>query len=538
MHAPVFQTPAIFQERHVPARAQLAGYTALAQAFAVDAPVRHPACVSANFVKGERVLVDGWTVHDRRAMPADNDFAGHLAFALRNERVDLLLLRRIFEASGPTPVEEYVRSAPTGPLPRRAWFFYEWLTGRRLDLPDAAAGNYVEALNSEHYVTAEGVNSQRHRVKDNLLGNRDFCAVVRWTDRLRRAASLRLDDRARQIVGRIDKSVLARAASFLLMADSQASFRIEGEATPQSRMERWGRAVMQAGRRPLSVDELVLLQSIVIEEKRFVRRGLREEGVFLGGRDEWANPIPEFIGARHQDVPALVGGLIEANRRMSASRIDAVVQAAITSFGFVMIHPFEDGNGRIHRCLVHHVLTERGFSPPGMIFPVSSVIWEQIDAYREALVGHSGPLMPFIQWRPTPRHNVEVLNDTGDLYRYMDATALAEFLYDCVETTVEHNLPNEIQHLRRHDEATRRIEALVEMPDHMVSMLIAFIRQNEGRLGRHRRKREFAELTDAEVLAAEQIVRDAFEIAEPAPSLAGQEDGEAEELADGDEPAP
>jgi hypothetical protein len=29
--------------------------------------------------------------------------------------------------------------------------------------------------------------------------------------------------------------------------------------------------------------------------------------------------------------------------------------------------------------------------------------------------------MPFIEWRPTPERNVEVLNDTADLYRYFDS---------------------------------------------------------------------------------------------------------------------
>jgi hypothetical protein len=34
----------------------------------------------------------------------------------------------------------------------------------------------------------------------------------------------------------------------------------------------------------------------------------------------------------------------------------------------------------------------------------------------------TGPLMPFIEWRPTPERNVEVVNPTADLYRYFDRT--------------------------------------------------------------------------------------------------------------------
>jgi Fic/DOC family len=145
--------------------------------------------------------------------------------------------------------------------------------------------------------------------------------------------------------------------------------------------------------------------------------------------------------------------------------IDPVLQAAATAFGFVYVHPFEDGNGRLHRCLIHHVLAERKFTPPGIVFPVSSVMLDRIDDYRTTLQAHSGPRRPFTEWRPTSGRNVEVLNDTADLYRYVDGTDAAEFLYACVRRTVEDDLPREIDYLRRHDEAIHRLMEAVEMPD-------------------------------------------------------------------------
>ena len=42
--------------------------------------------------------------------------------------------------------------------------------------------------------------------------------------------------------------------------------------------------------------------------------------------------------------------------------------------------------------------------------------------YRTDTPGAFRPLMPFIEWQPTPDRNVEVLNDTADLYRYFDCT--------------------------------------------------------------------------------------------------------------------
>jgi hypothetical protein len=233
--------------------------------------------------------------------------------------------------------------------------------------------------------------------------------------------------------------------------------------------------------------------------------------VFLGERDHNYDPLPEFIGARPDDLADLMEGLLEANDRMSEAGIDPVLQATITAFGFVYIHPLQDGNGRLHRCLIHHVLAERKFAPAGMVFPVSSVMLDRIDNYRTTLQADTGPLMPFIEWRPTPDRNVEVLNDTADLYRYFDYTAAAEFLYGCVQRTVEHDLPREIEYLRRHDEALRRIMDTVEMPDRLAENLIMFIRQNGGVLSKRRREGEFEALSDEEVSQLEFIVQEAFD---------------------------
>jgi len=269
-------------------------------------------------------------------------------------------------------------------------------------------------------------------------------------------------------------------------------------------------AHMKLSHSRLTLDEIIRLHGVLIEDMRFTRVGLRPDGVFLGERDHQGDPLPEFIGARPTDLADLMSGSLEANDRMRDDELNPVLQAAATAFGFVYVHPFQDGNGRVHRCLIHGVLAERKFTPPGMVFPVSSVMLDRIDDYRTTLQDHSGPLMRFIEWRPTSNHNVEVLNETADLYRYFDCTSAAEFLYACVARTVEHDLPHEIDYLRRHDEAIHRIMNAVEMPDQLAENLVMFIRQNKGTLSKKRRADEYEKLRDDEVALLEGIVRDAF----------------------------
>ena len=286
--------------------------------------------------------------------------------------------------------------------------------------------------------------------------------------------------------------------------------RSRANARRATAWKRWGRAVLQAGKNPLSLDELNRLHGVLIEDNRFIKAGLRPDGVFLGERDHNGDPLPEFIGARPEDLTALVTGMIAANDRMRKGNIDAVLNAAATAFGFVYIHPYQDGNGRLHRCLIHHVLADRKFTPPGMTFPVSSVMLDRIDDYRNTLRGHSGRLMEFIDWRPTLERNVEVRNDTADLYRYFDCTEAAEFLCACVARSVEDDLPQEIDYLRRQDEAERRIAEVVDMPDRLAQNLLMFMRQNGGVIPKRRRENEFTTLTDDEARKIEEIYGEVF----------------------------
>lgn len=500
----------IFQEKTIPKEARLVGWAGLTHALGVKGPVRRPSCVSARHISGSVRNEGAWRVFDKRYWPGET-FEGHLTFALRHENLDLLLLKRIFDAVDSKVLESFARATPTGVPSRRAWFLYERMEDRTLDVPDAPVVPPVDALERDEYFTGRPRLSRRHRVRDNLLGTGKFCPVVRRTKLLRDFMEQGLRERAAETVGRTGAHLVARAASFLLLADSRASFEMEGERPPRSRLERWGRAVLQAGRNQLTLDEIVRLQGVLIEDDRFVHVGLRPDGVFLGGRDHDGDPLPEFIGARPSDLQNLMTGLLEANDRMSQDGIDAIVQAAATAFGFVYVHPFQDGNGRLHRCLIHHVLSERKYTPPGMVFPVSSVMLDRIEDYRTTLQTHSGPLMNFIEWRPTAERNVEVLNDTADLYRYFDATEAAEFLYACVRRTVEQDLPREIEYLDRHDEAVRRIMNTVEMPDRIAENFLLFVRQNKGKLPDKRRTKEFRKLTDREVRSLEAIVDEAFE---------------------------
>jgi Fic/DOC family len=357
----------------------------------------------------------------------------------------------------------------------------------------------------------EGTNSPRHRVRNNLPGTPEFCPLVFRTDKLEAFIAANLTERARAVVADVPRDLLARTAAFLLLKDSKSSYVIEGEDPPQDRIQRWGRAIGEAGRQPLDLEALLRLQRIVIGDARFVRLGLRDEGGFVGEHDrDTGAPLPDHISARPEDLPTLANGMVAFDRTI-AQGIDVVIAAAALAFGFVYVHPFTDGNGRIHRYLIHHVLARRGFNPAGVVFPISSAILDRIDDYRRVLESYSSRLLSIVPWEPTDRGNVRVTGDTADFYRFFDATPHAEFLYACVQQTIEEGLPNEASFLRRYDEFRAATGALVDMPLQTIDLLFRMLRQNNGRLSRRAREREFAELTEAEAQRIEEIYSQTFE---------------------------
>ena len=497
----------VFQERRLPERATPAGYAALIDAYDLSVPL--PRTLTATGARHRVFEEAGWRILTPRHAP-HSTLEGHLTFALKYEGLDLAVLKHLFVVAGPSEIEAVVRAKPTGSYARRIWFLYEWLIGTRLDLPDAAKGSYVPVVDPKRQWAGTTENSPRHRVKNNLPGTPQFCPMVFRTNALEQFIAMDLPARAQAIIADVPRDLLARTAAFLLLKDSKSSYAIEGERAPQDRIQRWGRAIGDAGRRPLDLEELLRLQSIVIGDARFVRLGLRTESSFVGEHDrDTRMPLPDHISARSDDLASLIEGMI-AFEHGAGQNLDPVIAAAVLAFGFVYVHPFEDGNGRIHRYLIHHVLSERGFNPPGVVFPVSAAILEQIDEYGRVLEDYSRRLLPVIDWQATEDGNVRILNDTGDFYRYFDATAQAEFLYGCVRKTIEEDLPYETEFLRRYDRFRARIEAIVDMPDRTVDLLFRFLNQNSGTLSRRAREREFAELTDDETTQIEQHYEEAF----------------------------
>ena len=493
----------VFQGRMAPEQGNLIGYGAIIDSLKLAVPMpRQLALISQ---KRRQYTTEGWLVYTPRHQPKETLY-DHLVFALKYEGVNLLFFKKLFEQLEPETIEQWINNEPLGQYSRKIWFLYEWVMQKSLSIPDLAEGHYVLLVDEKlQYASPVSINSGRQRIKNNLPGVQGFCPLIHKTPKLENYIAENLSQKTYAVISNLNSDILLRAASFLMLKDSKASFNIEGEKPTQNRAIRWARAIGQAGNKSLSKEELLRLQQIIIENSRFIKMGYRTEGGFIGEHDRITNePIPEHISARWQDVEILMDGLLAAAKKMEDNQFHPVLTAAKIAFGFVFIHPFVDGNGRLHRYLIHHILSNMKFTPQGIIFPVSSAILDRINDYRKTLENYSLPLLDFIQWEKTPDNNVEVLNETIDYYRYFDATVQCEFLFECIDYTINKIIPDEVAYLQNYDQMKVWLDDRFQMPDKMVALLIRFLEQNNGIISGRARDKEFSALTEDEVKEIEE----------------------------------
>jgi Fic family protein len=506
------QEVTIFHGRSLPEVGILAGYALLLREIEQQTGNLSPLPKQLAIVteKHQRYNTEQWKVFTKRHKP-NADIISHIFFALKYEGIDLLILKTIFQLIGKEDIKGAVLSEPTGQYSRRVWFLYEWLLGTKLDIPDLKTGTYVEIVNPDLQYPGPTKNSTRHRVKNNLPGTPEFCPMIRKSGKLEKHISANIQESIDKGLDGRDKELIRRTAAFLLLKDSKASFAIEGEFPPNMRARNWGKTIGQAGRKALTLSEMERLQHIVIGSKKLKHMGIRQDEGFIGEHDrETFTPIPDHISAKADDLNSLMNGLLSTNNLLQDSNYDPVLTAATISFGFVFIHPLSDGNGRIHRYLIHHILTWMGYTKRDMIFPISAAILNRISDYQEVLEDYSSQRIDLIRWEPTPKHNIKILNETIDLYRYYDLTLQAEFLYECMEETINRIIPEEIDYLEKYDRLTNAINSFTNLPDTRVDLLIKYLNQNKGKLSKRKRQKDFDELSEEEISMIEEYYGEIF----------------------------
>jgi Fic family protein len=208
------------------------------------------------------------------------------------------------------------------------------------------------------------------------------------------------------------RPALAPLARLLLRTESIASSKVEGLqmsarglARAEAKMETGGEksrtateilaniaametAITDAAAATLfGESELLAIHRQLMEHdvRKHIAGRFRRSQNWIGGND--FNPCgADFVPPPVEEVPRLLADLYEA---INDDLLPPVVQAALVHAQFETIHPFDDGNGRTGRALIHIVLRRREVAP-AYVPPISVVLAATRTRYIEGLTRFRG----------------------------------------------------------------------------------------------------------------------------------------------------
>lgn len=443
----------------------------------------------------------------------------HLEIALKYEDINPCLLKVLFVHISKDQLllkdlEKNIKNKISGKIERQIWFLYEYLTGLKLNIEDLGKKNYIDILDeNKYFVSHKPIKNKRQAINNNFLNpNSNFCPIVRKTEKLKDYSKRNFGQEiSKTILSYQDKMHLVyNAINYMYVNETIGTYGIESLTPPQSKQASFVKILEEQSNNPISVtkNSLIKLQNKLFEV-RYKNDDYRKSSIYVGNARLSAslNSVIniDFIGANAKDLDDLMSEFYACYDNLIYEDINPVIAAAIISFAFVYIHPFSDGNGRISRYLIHNVLSLKGMMPEGLIFPVSACMLKNLPAYYEALNTFSKEFMKLVDYEIVDTE-VNVLTDTKDLYRYIDFTKQAEYLFYCIDNTLQEDFKAELKYLENYEKTKVLVKNIVDLPDTKLNNFIMFMKQNNSKLPKKRRQKDFAELTDNEVEKLEEII--------------------------------
>jgi Fic family protein len=311
------------------------------------------------------------------------------------------------------------------------------------------------------------------------------------------------------LLEKYDPHLIARACNYLYTKETMSSYQIEREQPDKNRLMRFIHLLQKASSfDSLSKQQLIELQNVIVDP-RFKNSDYRQSQNYVGENISPYFQKIHYISPKAEDVPSLMQGLLDSLERMTNASMHPVILAAAISFGFVFIHPFEDGNGRIHRFLIHSILSKNAFTPTDMVFPISYIMLQNRHAYDALLEIFSKPLLYVLtKYDLKEDGSMSVHQETKSYYQYIDYTWMAEYLFRCIEEIVNHYIEREIKFLLHYDLAKKSIQNIVDMPDNQIDLFIKLVMQNKGLLSANKRNRFFPLLKEEEVEQLTAVIND------------------------------
>lgn len=491
------------------------GYAFLREHLALSAfPVARPARISPV----QRILAtpDDILQIPRDVAPKSDNPLDHVLFALKHEGTNLQVLS---ETMAHIPAEQLtgrLRDTPSSLLVRKACYLWEAFTGRPLiDIP-AIGGPYGDLFDPKRYITAPAQKNSKWRINFNGIGSIGYCPSVERTPSIEAGIASDILGRTKAFLGEIGAVNADRALTWAYLSETEQSFAIEHETPSQNKATAFVALLQQAHeKRELSEDYLVDLQSATIANPFDQAAAFRHEQNWLRSGGLRGASSVSYV----PPPPALLADLMPQFMRLANTipkQIDPIVAASIASFGFVFLHPFMDGNGRLSRFLFHYALCQSGQLERGLLLPVSIAMKRHENEYLSALQRFSKPARTQwdVRWIDENRFDF-TFKGKDSIYRYWDATPGVEFGLKMAEQSLDVHLRQETEYLAQFDRIYQATNAEFDIRNNDLHMMIVAALQNSGVISNNRRKQLAGRVPQESFAFVEALAKTGLQVLPP-----------------------
>lgn len=432
---------------------------------------------------------DGLLVPDH-VSPQTDSVLDHVLFALKHEGTNLQVLAEALPLIAPQHLAHAIHATPTSALVRKVCYLWEHFTSIELEGLPPMSGAYSVLFDPDQYVTGPSTRNRKWRVDFNGLGTLAYCATVQLTPVIQAGIASNILGRTAAFIAQIGAQSANRTLTWAYLSETEHSFAIEQQVPSQSRAEAFVALLHAAHEKmPLSEAYLCSLQSGVVDSAqdralayRTEHNWLRRGGLRGASSVSYVPPAPALLGKLMPEFTALANALPQ--------QIDPIIAASVLSFGFVYLHPFMDGNGRVSRFLFHQALCQSGQLELGRLLPVSIAMKRNEDLYLTTLQAFSKPARAQwdVRWIDGDEFTF-AFKGKDSMYRYWDATACAEFGLLMAEQALEVDLRQETRYIACFDAVYSKVNARYDIRNQTLHELICAALDQGGVISNNKRKK-------------------------------------------------
>lgn len=450
-----------------------------------------------------------------RLAPAGDSILEHLDFALRHEALQLQSVMLALKQVDYANMSEWVRTHPNSVNTRVLGFWWEVQHGKTLPDVQVTTG-YAPIFDPDKFVTTKGIKVPKWRLVFNGLGIFEYCPVVRRTEELEMLLKQNTLEAATEFTKELEPAMLERAVQWAYLSETNSSYAIEHEELPKSKADAFVKLLSHA-HLPIDISEQYLceLQRIVVDRVPDQARAFRTTQNWLHNSGHGAQGVT-YVPPPPRHVTSLMNHIMHMANQASKTDVDPILLGSIISFGFVHVHPFHDGNGRLSRFLFHKVVGDSDQLKDGLVLPISIAMKRNEKQYLAALQSFAGRTRDLweIDWQSHEKIHFK-FNGEPEIFQYWDATEAAIFGLSMAKEALDVDLRGETGYLHRMDALRRAVDKAVNLKNPDVASMVEQALRNNGVLSKkswkYWLKKNVSEQTlmDAQVAIAEVYECDA-----------------------------